>query len=49
MMMSQILKFGDFTKTEKFKYLENETLFALQIEKSINYTSRDTLLQKIDL
>ena len=46
MMMSQILKFVDFTKTQKFRYLENETLFVLQIEKSINYTSSDTFIAK---
>ena len=32
-MMSQILKFVDFTKTQKFRYLENETLFFIQIIK----------------
>ena len=35
-----------FTKTQKSRYLENETLFFLQIKKFINYTSRATLLQK---
>ena len=35
MMMSQILKFVDFTKTEKTRYLKNETLFFLQIKKSL--------------
>ena len=49
MMTSQILKSVDFTKTLKSKTLENETLFFLQIKKFINYTSRDTLLQKIVL
>ena len=43
MMTSQILKFVDFTKTQKSRYLENETLFFLQITKFINYTSRATL------
>ena len=38
MMMLQILKFLDFTKTQKRRYLENETLFFLQIKKIINYT-----------
>ena len=31
MMTSQISKFVDFTKTQKPTYLENETLFFLQI------------------
>ena len=43
MMTSQILKSADFTKTQKSRYLENETLFFLQIEKFINYLSRATL------
>ena len=47
-MTSEILKFVDFTKTQKFRYLENETFF-LQIKKIINYTSRATLWQKIVL
>ena len=37
MMTSQILKSVDFTKTQKSKNLENETLFFLQIKKLINY------------
>ena len=45
-MMSQILKSVDFAKTQKIKYLENKTLFFLQIKKFINYTSRATLWQK---
>ena len=45
MMTSQILKFVDFTKTQKSRYHENETLFFLQIKKFINSTSRATLLQ----
>ena len=49
MMKSQILKSGDFTKTQKSRYLGNETLFFLQIKKFINYTSRATLWQKIVL
>ena len=32
MMLPQILKFVDFTKTQKSRYLENETFF-LQIKK----------------
>ena len=46
MMTSQILKSVDFTKTQKSRYLENETLFFLQIKQWINYTSKITLLQK---
>ena len=49
MMMSQILKSVDFTKTQKSTYLENETLFFLQMKKFINYTLRAILLQKIVL
>ena len=45
MMTSQVLKSVDFTKTQKSRYLENETFF-LQIKKFINYTSKATLLQK---
>ena len=48
MMMSQVLKCVDFTKTQKFKNIENKTFF-LQVKKFINYTSRATLLQKIIL
>ena len=33
MMTSQILKFVDFTKTQKSRYLENETF--LEIKKSL--------------
>ena len=47
MMTSQILKSVDFTKTQKSRYLENETLF--QINKFINCASRATLWQKIVL
>ena len=46
MMTSQISKSVDFTKTQKSRYLENETLFFLQIKRIINYTSRATLLHK---
>ena len=48
-MAPQILKPVDFAKAQKFRYLENQTLFVLQIKKFINYTSRATLLQKIVL
>ena len=43
MMTSQILISMDFTKTQKSRYLENETFFS---NKIINYTSRATLWQK---
>ena len=33
MMTSEILKVLDFTKTQKPRYLEKETLFSLQIKK----------------
>ena len=36
MMMSQISKSLDFTKTQKSRYLKNEILFFLQIKKIIN-------------
>ena len=49
MMTSQILRSVDFTKTQKFRYLENEKLFYLQIKKSINYKSRATSFQKLVL
>ena len=32
-MTLQISKFVDFTKTQKPRYLENKTLFFLQIKK----------------
>ena len=46
LMMSEILKYVDFMKTEKSRYFENETLFFLQTKKLINYTSKATLPQK---
>ena len=36
-MMSQILKSGDFTKTQKSRYFENEALFFLQIKNIKGY------------
>ena len=48
MMASQILKSMDFTKTQKSRYLENETSCFLQIKKFTSYTSRATLLSKIE-
>ena len=47
MMTSQILKFVDLTKTGKSRYIENKTLFFLQIKQFINYTLRATLWQKM--
>ena len=38
MMTSQIFQSMNFTETQKSKYLQNETLFYLQIKKIINYT-----------
>ena len=49
MMTSQILKSAGFTKTQKSRYLKNETLFFLQIKKFINYTSSVALWQRIVL
>ena len=43
MMTSQIMKFKDFRETQNSSYLENKTLFFLQIKKIMNYTSRTTL------
>ena len=37
MMTSQILKSAGFTKTQKSRYLENETSFFLQIKKLIKH------------
>ena len=37
MVTSHNLKYVDFTKTQKSRYLKKETLFSLQIKK-INYT-----------
>ena len=45
-MTSQILRFVHFTKAQKSRYLENETLSSIQIKKFINYTSGATLLHK---
>ena len=47
MMTSQILKFVDFTETQKSRYLENETLLFLKLKKVVNYTSGTTLWQNI--
>ena len=45
MMTSKISQ--KFHKNTKTWYLENETLFFLQIKKFINYTSSATLWQRI--
>ena len=49
-MTSEILKSVDFTKTQKSRYLEKETLFFLQKKnknkKLIKYASRATLWEK---
>ena len=47
MITSQILKFVDFPKTQKSRYLKNETSFFLHIKKFINYTSRATYGKKL--
>ena len=48
MMISQILKYVDFTIIQNRRYLMNKTLFFLKIKKkNINYASKATLLQKI--
>ena len=49
MMASHILRSVDFTKSQKPRYLENETSFSLQMKKFINYTSKATLWQKMIL
>ena len=46
MMMSQILRSVDFTKSEKPRYLEYETSFSLQIKKFINYTLKGYFIAK---
>ena len=46
MMASQILKSVDFTKTQKSRYLENETLFFLQIKKNSRITYQGLLYGK---
>ena len=49
MMTSQVLNSVNFTKTQKPRYLENKTLFFLEIRKFINYRPRAILRQKIVL
>ena len=43
---SQILKFVDFTKIQKSRYLENETLFFLQMKKKSLITHQGLLYGK---
>ena len=45
MMMSQILKSVDFTKTQKSRYLENKTFF-LQIKKILLITLQGLLFDE---
>ena len=50
-MTSHTLKFVDFTKVCKSRYLKNEALFSLQINKFINYTkcyfmAKNTFVEK---
>ena len=40
MMTSQILRSVYLTKSRKPKYLENKTLFSVQIKQFIDYTSK---------
>ena len=42
-VMSQILKSVDFAKTQKSRYLENETILFCRIKKSINYDKKIVL------
>ena len=46
MMTSEILKFVDFSKIQKSEYLENKTLFFLQMKKYIDHKLRAMLRQK---
>ena len=46
MMTSQILKYIDFTKTHKSRYLENET-FSLQIKKSLRFVAFNIAVQNL--
>ena len=46
MMKSQILKYVNITKAQKYRHLENKILFLFKIKKFINYKSKATLWQK---
>ena len=43
MMMSQIWKSEDFTKIQKTRYRENETLFLFQIKKKLLIVPQELL------
>ena len=43
MMMSQIWKSEDFTKIQKTRYRENETLFLFQIKKKLLIVHQELL------
>ena len=50
--MSQILKFVDFTKTQKSTYVENETLFFLRKKNSLiihqgYFTAKNTFVPEV--
>ena len=47
MMTSQSLKYVDFTKTQKFRYIENETLFFLQIKKDQFMAKKNSLVVEV--
>ena len=52
MMMSQILKFVDFKKTQKSTYVENETLFFLRKKNSLiihqgYFTAKNTFVPEV--
>ena len=45
-MTPQILKFVDFTKTQRSRYIENQTLFFLQIKVKLLITQQGLLYGK---
>ena len=47
MMTSQILKSVDFTKTQKSRYLENETLFFISNKKIHQLRIKDYFMAEI--
>ena len=47
MMTSKILKSLNFTKTPKSRYIENETLFFLQIKKLITHQRLPSLVNSL--
>ena len=48
-MASQILKYVDFTKTQKSRYRKNGTFFFSNKKKIVSLISKGTLWQKIIL